>query len=43
MSMAEVLDIVLADAGPDEYAAVPVPRAYRATIVCRHDSAMFAG
>lgn len=41
--MQEVLDAILADAPPDELAAVGVPESYRAAFVRRSDASMFDG
>ncbi len=41
--MKEILDAILADATPEELAAVPIPESYRAAFVRRADSDMFEG
>jgi crotonyl-CoA reductase len=41
--MKEILDAILADAEPEDIAALPIPESYRAAFVRREDSGMFEG
>jgi crotonyl-CoA reductase len=41
--MSEILDAVVAGAGPDELAGLPLPETYRAAFVLRDEVAMFEG